>query len=130
MYRGDLARDGHPATATLTAAAIKRLKAVWQAELVGPVNGTPVVSGGVVVAASAGGVVAAFNLKTGTRIWQADGFGRLSGSPTIAGKAVIFTESRKTQETVAAQWRRHPVGETSVLHLAERKTARTFSECA
>ena len=90
MYRGDLARDGHPAGATLTAAAIKRLKAVWQAELVGPVNGTPVVSGGVVVAASAGGVVAAFNLKTGTRIWQADGFGRLSGSPTIAGKTVIF----------------------------------------
>ena len=90
MYRGDLARDGHPAGATLTAASAKKLKAVWQAELVGPVNGTPVVSGGVVVAASAGGAVAAFNLATGAKLWQANGFGRLSGSPTIAGKTVVF----------------------------------------
>ena len=90
MYRGDLARDGHPAGATLTAAAAKRLTAVWQAELVGPVNGTPVVSGGVVVAASAGGAVGAYSLRSGARMWQVDGFGRISSSPTIAGKTVIF----------------------------------------
>lgn len=84
-----MARDGHPAGATLTAAGTKHLTAVWQAELVGPVNGTPVVSAGVVVAASAGGVVAAFSLRSGAEVWQVDGFGRLSGSPTIAGKTVI-----------------------------------------
>lgn len=89
MYRGDPARDGHPAAATLTAARAKKLKAVWQAELVGPVNGTPVVAGGVVVAASAGGVVGAYRLDTGARIWQVDGFGRISASPTIAGARVF-----------------------------------------
>lgn len=30
-------------------------------------------------------------------------------------------ESRKTQEALAAEWKKHPVGETSVLHLAERR---------
>lgn len=89
MYRGDPARDGHPAGATLTAARAKKLKAAWQAELVGPVNGTPVVAGGVVVAASAGGVVGAYRLDTGSRIWEVGGFGRISGSPTIAGVRVF-----------------------------------------
>jgi hypothetical protein len=35
-------------------------------------------------------------------------------------KSLADGESRKTQETVAAAWQRHPVGQTSVLHLAER----------
>jgi polyvinyl alcohol dehydrogenase (cytochrome) len=90
IYRGDLTRDGHPAGVTLSAQTAKHLKAVWQVELVGPVNGTPVVGGGVVVAASAGGVVAAYSLTSGARMWQVDGLGRLSSSPTITGKKVIF----------------------------------------
>ena len=44
MYRADSSRDGHPASATLTASAAVHLKAVWQAELSGGVNGTPVVA--------------------------------------------------------------------------------------
>ena len=89
MYRGDLARDGHPPGATLTAATAKRLKAAWQVEMSGGINGTPAVAGGVVVAASGGGVVAAYRLDTGARIWQVDGFGAISGSPAIAGSRVI-----------------------------------------
>jgi outer membrane protein assembly factor BamB len=89
MYRGDPARDGHPPGATLTAARARKLKAVWQAELIGVVNGTPVVAGGVVVAAGAGGAVAAYRLDSGARIWQVEGFGRISDSPTIAGSRVI-----------------------------------------
>jgi outer membrane protein assembly factor BamB len=90
MYRGDLMRDGHPATATLGAERARRLKAAWQVEMSGAVNGTPAVSSGVVVAASAGGVVAAYRLDSGERIWQADGFGSITGSPTIgAGRVFV-----------------------------------------
>ncbi len=89
MYRGDLARDGHPAGATLGAADARRLKAVWQVEMSGGVNGTPAIAGGVVVAASEGGVVAAYRAGSGARIWQVDRLGPISGSPTIAGDRVI-----------------------------------------
>ena len=89
MYRGDLARDGHPAEATLTVAAAKHLKAVWQVETSGAINGTPAVAGGMVVAASAGGVVAAYRLGTGATLWQLNGLGAISSSPTIAAAHVI-----------------------------------------
>ena len=94
MHRGDLARDGHPAEATLNAAAVKRLKTAWQVEMSGAVNGTPAVAGGVVVAASGGGVVAAYRLDSGARVWQLNNLGAISGSPTIAaGKVVVGTLS-------------------------------------
>jgi len=89
MYRGDLTRDGHPAEATLTVAAAKHLKAVWQVETSGAINGTPAVAGGMVVAASAGGVVAAYRLGTGATLWQLNGLGAISSSPTIAAAHVI-----------------------------------------
>ncbi len=89
MYRGDLARDGHPAAATLGVDAARQLKAVWQVEMSGGVSGTPAVAGGVVVAASAGGVVAAYRASSGARIWQVDGLGSVSASPTIDGGRVI-----------------------------------------
>jgi outer membrane protein assembly factor BamB len=89
MFRGDLARDGHPASATLTASSAAHLKAVWQAELSGGVNGTPVVAGGVVVAASGGGDLAAYRLRTGALIWEDHGVGAISGSPTISEGRVI-----------------------------------------
>jgi outer membrane protein assembly factor BamB len=89
MYRGDLARDGHPPTAVLSVEAARRLKPAWQVEMSGAVNGTPAVAGGVVVAASAGGVVAAYRAGTGARIWQVDGLGAISASPTIDGGRVI-----------------------------------------
>ena len=90
MYRGDLSRDGHPASATLTASSAAHLKAVWQTELSGGVNGTPVVAGGVVVAASGGGDLAAYRVRTGALIWEDHGVGAISGSPTISeGRAIV-----------------------------------------
>lgn len=35
-------------------------------------------------------------------------------------KTLTDAESRKVQETIAAEWKKYPVGQTSVLHLAER----------
>lgn len=35
-------------------------------------------------------------------------------------KTLADAESRKIQEAIAAEWKKHPVGQTSVLHLAER----------
>ncbi len=89
MYRGDLARDGHPPAATLGVNAARHLKPAWQAEMSGGVSGTPAVAGGVVVAASAGGVVAAYRAGSGARTWQVDGLGAISGSPAIDGGRVI-----------------------------------------
>jgi outer membrane protein assembly factor BamB len=89
MYRGDLARDGHPPGAALGVGAARRLKPAWQVEMSGAVNGTPAVAGGVVVAASAGGVVAAYRASSGARIWQVDGLGAISASPTVDGGRVI-----------------------------------------
>ena len=91
MYRGDLARDGHPPEATLNAAAVKRLKTAWQVEMSGAINGTPAVAGGVVVAASAGGVVAAYRLDSGAGLWQLSRLGAMSSSPTIAAGHVIVS---------------------------------------
>jgi outer membrane protein assembly factor BamB len=89
MYRGDLTRDGHPAEATLTAAAAKHLKPAWQVEMSGAINGTPAIAGGMVVAASGGGVVAAYRLGTGATLWQLNRLGAISSSPTIAAGHVI-----------------------------------------
>lgn len=35
-------------------------------------------------------------------------------------KSLTDPDARKAQETIAAEWKKHPVGQTSVLHLAER----------
>lgn len=89
MYRGDLTRDGHPAEATLTASAARHLKAAWQVEMSGAINGTPAVAGGMVVAGSAGGVVAAYRLDSGATLWQLNRLGAIPSSPTIAAGHVI-----------------------------------------
>src|SRR5450756_2600402 len=41
MYRGDLARDGHPRAATLDAAGAARLTLAWHAHLTGAIDGSP-----------------------------------------------------------------------------------------
>lgn len=89
MYRGDLARDGHPPGATLTAGSARHLKPAWQAQMSGAVNGTPAIAGDMVVAGSGGGVVAAYRFDSGARIWQVDGLGDISGSPTIAAGHIL-----------------------------------------
>jgi outer membrane protein assembly factor BamB len=89
MYRGDLARDGHPRAATLNAAGAARLRLAWRAHLAGAIDGSPVVSSGKVVAGSENGELAAFDEKAGTQLWIRPGLGPISGSPAIAGNRVF-----------------------------------------
>jgi outer membrane protein assembly factor BamB len=88
-YRGDLQRDGHPATATLNASEAAHLELAWQANLGGAVDGSPAVSNGLVVAASQGGRIVAYSSESGAQIWAADGLGPITDSPTIAGDMVL-----------------------------------------
>ena len=88
MYRGDLARDGHPPTATLTEQSAARLAIAWRADLIGAVDGTPAVAGGMVIAGSAGGTLAAFDARTGATVWARHGLGAIAGSPTVAADRV------------------------------------------
>jgi outer membrane protein assembly factor BamB len=89
MYRGDLARDGHPATAALDPTMAARLKLSWRTELDGAIDGTPAVAEGLVLAGSAAGTLAAFDASSGSRRWQRSGLGTISGSPTVTGDRVI-----------------------------------------
>ena len=89
MYRGDLSRDGHPSTATLNIGDAQRLTLSWRAGMVGAIDGTPVVSAGVVVAGSQGGRLAAYNASTGVRLWEQSGLGPISSSPAIDGNRVF-----------------------------------------
>lgn len=89
MYRGDLARDGHPSTATLDARAATRLAVAWRAHFDGAVDGTPAVARGLVIAGSAGGEVRAVNATNGETVWARHGLGAVSGSPTISGNRIF-----------------------------------------
>ena len=89
MYRGDLARDGHPPSATLNAADAARLKLAWRAHLSGAIDGSPAVSGRTVVAGSQGGELAAYDESRGVMLWMKGGLGPISGSPAIAGNRVF-----------------------------------------
>ena len=91
MYRGDLARDGHPASATLDAARAARLALLWRVHLDGAIDGTPAVAKGKVIAGSAGGTLTAFDAATGRTIWSKHGLGAIASSPTIAGDRVLAT---------------------------------------
>jgi outer membrane protein assembly factor BamB len=88
MYRGDLARDGHPPTATLTERAAARLALAWRARLDGPIDGTPAVAAGMVIAGTAGGTLAALDARTGATVWAKHGLGAIAGSPSVAGDRV------------------------------------------
>jgi len=89
MYRGDLARDGHPPSATLDAAGAARLHLSWRAHLSGAIDGSAVLASGRVVAGSANGELAAFDEKSGSRLWLRPGLGPISGSPAIFGSRVF-----------------------------------------
>jgi eukaryotic-like serine/threonine-protein kinase len=88
-YRGDIQRDGHPSTATLNASQSAHLKLAWQANIGAAVDGSPAVSNGLVVVASQGGRIAAYNSASGSRSWEVDGLGPISGSPTIVADRVL-----------------------------------------
>ncbi|MGH7761041.1 MAG: PQQ-binding-like beta-propeller repeat protein [Candidatus Dormibacteraceae bacterium] len=89
MFRGDVARDGHPQTATLDPAGAARLQLAWRAHLAGAIDGSPVVSGGKVVVGSENGELAAFDEEGGAQLWMRQGVGPISGSAAIAGNRVF-----------------------------------------
>jgi outer membrane protein assembly factor BamB len=89
MYRGDLARDGHPFTATLDASSAAHLALAWRARFNGAVDGTPAVARGLVVAGSADGELRALNATDGQTVWSTHGLGAMSSSPTISGDRVF-----------------------------------------
>jgi len=89
MYRGDLARDGHPPAATLDAAGAARLQLAWRAHLNGAVDGSAAVSSGKVVVGSENGELAAFDEKAGAQLWRRSGLGPISGSAAIVGNRVF-----------------------------------------
>ena len=89
MYRGDLARDGHPGGVGLTADQAAHLLPAWTAHLGGAVDGTPVVVGNTVIAASEKGSIAAFDFGSGATVWSKGGLGAFAGSPAVAGSVVV-----------------------------------------
>ncbi len=91
MFRGDLARDGHPRGATLSSAGAARLALSWRGQLDGAVDGTPLVARGMVVAGSAGGTLTAFDALTGRTIWSKHDLGSISSSPAVDGnQSTVF----------------------------------------
>jgi len=85
MFRGDLARDGHPGGATLSPAGSARLALSWRGQLDGAIDGTPVVARGIVIVSSAGGTLTAFDALTGRMIWSKHDLGAISSSPAVDG---------------------------------------------
>ena len=93
LFRGDLARDGHPPGATLSAASAAHLRLTWQADLGSPIEGSPVIAGGYLVAGTVGGTLAAFSAAKGDKVWAVTGFGPLQGQPLIAEGKVFAGSS-------------------------------------
>lgn len=89
MYRGDLARDGHPDGVALTADQAGHLKPAWTGHLEGAVDGTPVMVGNTVIATSENGSIGAFDLGSGGAVWKRIGLGAFSGSAAVAGGVVV-----------------------------------------
>jgi outer membrane protein assembly factor BamB len=89
MFRGDLARDGHPPAVTLDATEAARLQLAWRAHLNGAIDGSAVVSRGKVVVGSENGELAAFDEKAGAQLWRRSGLGPISGSAAIVGNRVF-----------------------------------------
>lgn len=64
----------------------------WRAHLGGAVDGTPAIAGDVVIAGSAGGELAAFDLRAGHEVWHRTGLGPISDSPAVqAGRVFVGT---------------------------------------
>src|SRR5260370_22448729 len=91
MYRGDLARDGHPAGATLDAAHAARLAVLWRGHLDGAIDGTPAVAKGKGIAGTACGTLAAFDVATRATIWSQPGLRAIATSPSISRDPLVAT---------------------------------------
>lgn len=64
------------------------LDLAWRTRLDGAVDGTPAIVGTTVFAGSAGGELAALDLRTGATIWIRRGLGPISDSPAVEGGRV------------------------------------------
>jgi eukaryotic-like serine/threonine-protein kinase len=64
------------------------LEVAWRAKLDGAVDGTPAVAAGTVFAGSAGGELAAFDIRTGAMAWTRRGLGPIADSPAVEGGRV------------------------------------------
>lgn len=89
MFRGDLSRNGHPTGAILSARQAAGLKLLWRQSAGGAIDGTPIVVGQTMVAATESGKVLAFDLRTGTPSWSLDGLGQITGTPAESGGIVV-----------------------------------------
>src|SRR6266849_4275678 len=79
---------------------------VWRAHLLGAVDGTPAIAGGLVVAGSAGGELGAFDERTGRRIWVRSGLGAITDSPAVdTGRVFAGTLTGHPLAFVAADGR-------------------------
>ncbi|HEX6487432.1 MAG TPA: PQQ-binding-like beta-propeller repeat protein [Candidatus Dormibacteraeota bacterium] len=88
MYRGDLQRDGR-ASSSFGVAAARHLHLAWQLDLGGPVDGSPAVAGGLVLAGSEAGQLTAVDLRSGRLAWRVTGLGAITDSPAVAGGLVL-----------------------------------------
>ncbi len=85
MFRHDAARSGHA-----NGAVPGLIRIAWSVDLGGPVDCSPAVSGGLVVAATARGTVHAVDAATGTEKWQTDMGHPIVSSPCIDEGRVFF----------------------------------------
>jgi outer membrane protein assembly factor BamB len=88
IYRGDLARDGHPPGAVLSAAEASRLTPLWRVRLSGAVDGSAIVTGSDVYVGSQGGDLADVAAQTGAVRWKRAGLGAITGSPAVDSDAI------------------------------------------
>ena len=89
MYRGDALGDGHPPAARLSRGEAPHLTLRWHRNLRAAVDGTPAISGGVVVVGSESGKLAAYRLETGATVWEDNGLGQIMGSAAIVRQQVL-----------------------------------------
>jgi outer membrane protein assembly factor BamB len=87
-YRGDLARDGHPAGAVLSVADASRLAPAWRVRLSGAVDGSAIVTASDVYVGSQGGDLIDIAARTGAVHWKRAGLGAITGSPAVDSVAI------------------------------------------
>ena len=110
MYRGDLARDGNPPSATLDPAGAAKLAPAWRAHLEGAVDGTPAVAGGLVIAGSAGGQLTAFQAVSGKTVWTVRSLRAHLGFTHDRRRPGLHRHAERPRRRLRAQGRQAPVG--------------------
>lgn len=76
---------------TSTPGDVASVTRVWTVRLNGAVDGRPAVTGGLVVAGSAGGILAAIEGSSGHVVWAVHGLGPISSSPLASSGRIFVT---------------------------------------